>query len=35
MQTGGLAGAKIYQEIDESRAGEVATVALRAAPKEN
>jgi phosphomethylpyrimidine synthase len=29
------AGAKIYQEIDESRAGEVATVALRAAPKES
>ena len=29
------AGAKIYQELDESRASEVASVALRAAPKES
>jgi hypothetical protein len=27
-------GGKIYQEVDESRAGEVGTVVLRAAPKE-
>lgn len=34
MQTGGLAGAKIYQEVDESRADGEANVVLGAAPKE-
>jgi len=28
-------GGKIYQEVDESRAGEVGSVTLRAAPKED